>query len=132
MSTGPTVFEFDAIQWVDEDQETIASPKLVEEAKRRGARRKKISRGHGGFFHQYTTMPAGFEVPMHSHSHDELLIVLSGGCTFWPDGPERSIELKARDSIALAADHEYRFICGPEGMEFYVIRRGDAGVTKMA
>ena len=99
----PTLFVFDELDWVDERREPGAAAKLIEEAERTGARRKRISRGEGGFFHQFTTMPAGFEVPMHSHDHDELFIVLSGGCTFWPDGPDRSVELKARDSVALAA-----------------------------
>lgn len=128
----PTIFAFDDIEWVDERAEANAAPKLIEAAERSGARRKKLSKGEGGFFHQFTTMPPGFEVPLHSHDHDELLIVLSGGCTFWPDGPDRSVELSARDSVALAANHEYAFVCGPEGMDFYVIRQGEAGVTQMA
>jgi quercetin dioxygenase-like cupin family protein len=128
----PTLFDFDSIDWVDERKEANAAPRLIAEAERTGARRKKLAQGEGGFYLQYTTMPAGFEVPMHSHDHDELLIVLSGGCTFWPDGPERAVELGPRDSVTLAADHEYAFVCGPEGMEFYVVRQGDAGVTQMA
>ena len=128
----PTLFEFDQIDWVDEWKEPFAAPELIEAAERTGARRKKLASGEGGFYLQYTTMPAGFEVPMHSHDFDELFIVVAGGCTFWPDGPDRSVELKARDSVTLAANHEYAFICGPEGMEFHVVRRGEAGVTQMA
>lgn len=127
----PTLFPFDEIDWVDERREPHQAPKLIEAAERTGARRKRLATGQGGFFHQYTTMPAGFEVPMHAHDHDELLIVVAGGCRFWPDGPDHSVELKARDSVALAANHEYAFECGPEGMEFYVIRRGEAAVTPM-
>ena len=130
-SPGPTVFEFERIDWVDEHREPGAAPQLIAAAERMGARRKRLAQGEGGFYHQFTTMPAGFEVPMHSHDHDELLIVLSGGCTFWPDGPDHSIQLQARDSIALAANHEYAFICGPEGMDFHVIRQGEASVSKM-
>jgi len=129
--SGPTVFEFESIDWVDEHREPNLAPKLVEAAERTGARRKRIATGQGGFFQQYTTMPAGFEVPMHSHDHDELLIVVSGGCTFWPDGPDHSVELSARDTVALAADHEYAFVVGPLGMEFYVIRQGEAAVSQM-
>ena len=128
----PTVFEFETIDWVDERREPHMAPKLVEAAEKSGARRKRLATGEGGFFLQYTTMPAGFEVPMHSHDHDELLIVLAGGCTFWPDGPDHPIELKPRDSVTLAADHEYSFVCGPKGLEFYVVRQGEAGVTQMA
>ena len=127
----PKVFAFDKIDWVDERAEANAAPELIAEAEKTGARRKRISRGQGGFFHQFTTMPPGFEVPMHSHDHDELLIVLAGGCTFWLDGPDQSIELEPRDSVVLAADHPYAFVCGKDGMEFYVIRQGEAGVTQM-
>lgn len=129
--TGPTIFEFEEIDWVNEHREPNQAPKLIEAAERLGARRKKLAQGQGGFYQQYTTMPAGFTVPMHSHDHDELFIVLSGGCRFWPDGPDRVVELGARDSVALAANHEYSFVCGSEGMDFYVIRQGEAGVTQM-
>jgi len=128
----PTVFAFDDIDWVNERKEPHQAPKLIEEAEKTGARRKRLAQGEGGFFHQYTTMPAGFEVPMHSHDHDELLIVLAGGCTFWPAGPDHAIELIPRDSVTLAANHEYSFLCDPEGLEFYVGRQGEAGVTRMA
>ena len=129
--TGPTIFEFEQMGWVDEHKEPGAAPKLIAEAERQGARHKKLAQGHGGFYQQFTTMPAGFEVPMHSHDHDELLIVVAGGCTFWPEGPDHSIQLTERDSVALAANHAYAFICGAEGMDFYVIRQGDASVSRM-
>lgn len=57
--------------------------------------------------------------------------MLCGGCTFWPDGSSHSVELKPRDTVALAANHEYSFVCGSDGMEFYVIRQGEAGLTPM-
>jgi len=130
--TGPKLFPFDGIDWVDEHKDSLAPKELIEAAEETGARRKKLAQGQGGFFLQYSTMPAGFEVPMHSHSFDELFIVVSGGCSFWPDGPDHKVELKARDSVTLAANHEYAFTCGPEGMEFYVVRTGDAGATQIA
>ena len=132
VSSGPKLFEFETIDWVDERASATAAPELVEAAERAGARRKKLARGEGGFHLQYTTMPAGFDVPMHSHNFDELFIVVRGGCTFWPDGSDHSVELKERDSATLAANHEYAFRCGPEGMEFYVVRQGEAAPTKMA
>ena len=128
----PKLFPFDAIDWVDEHADGSADPAMVAKAERTGARRKKLARGEGGFHLQYTTMPAGFEVPMHSHDFDELFIVVGGGCTFWPDGPDHSVELKPRDSVTLAANHQYAFQCGPDGMEFYVVRQGEASATKMA
>lgn len=128
----PTLFPFDDIDWVDERAEATGAPELIEQAERTGARRKRLARGEGGFYLQYTTMPPGFSVPLHSHDFDELLIVASGGCTFWPNGPDESVELKARDSVTLAADHEYAFTCGEQGMEFYVVRLGEASATRMA
>ena len=134
MSSGfkPTVFDFSEIGWVDEHAEPKGAPELIAAAERLGARRKKLAKGEGGFFLQYTTMPPGFEVPLHSHDHDELLIVVAGGCTLFPDGPKQSVEMKALDSVTLAANHEYAFVCGEKGMEFYVVRLGEAGVTQMA
>ena len=46
--------------------------------------------------------------------------------------PFRPVELGPKDTVTLAANHEYAFECGPDGMEFYVVRKGEAGVTYMA
>jgi len=123
----PTFFPLEEIPWVDERKEENPAPDaMITEAERSGARRKKLAQGECGYFSQYTTMPAGFEVPAHSHNHDELFVVLTGGCTFH-SGDDPPLELRARDSAALAAGREYGFVCGPDGMEFIVIRPGDAG-----
>jgi len=128
----PKLFPFDEIDWVDERAEGKGAPELIEEAERRGARRKRLARGEGGFHLEYTTMPAGFAVPLHSHDFDELFVVVSGDCTFWPDGPDHSVELRAKDSVTLAAHHNYAFTCGEHGMEFLVVRLGEASPTRMA
>ena len=121
----PTIFQLDAIDWVDERREENPAPaEMIAEAEKSGARRKRLANGESGYFSQYTTMPPGFEVPAHSHSHDELFIVLSGGCMLTTGG--KTVELAARDSAALAADHEYGFVVGPEGLEFMVVRPGAA------
>ena len=120
-------FQLDKMPWVDERKEDVPAPEeMISAAERTGARRKKLARGECGYFSQYSTMPAGFEVPAHSHDHDELFIVLVGGCTFH-SGDDPPLELRARDSAALAANRKYGFVCGPDGMEFIVIRPGDAG-----
>lgn len=121
----PTIFQLEEIDWVDERKQAKPAPEaMIAEAERSGARRKLLARGESGYFSQYTSMPPGFEVPPHSHSHDELFIVLSGGCRLMTDG--RSVELRARDSAALAAGHEYGFTVGSDGIEFMVVRPGDA------
>ena len=100
-----------------------APPKeLVEQAEKIGARRKKIVKGEGGFFMNRSQLPAGYRVPPHHHNHDEMLIVLSGGCTFDGDFGEA----QADDTIVIPAKNRYGFTCGPEGMEFLTIRLGEA------
>ncbi len=121
----PGIFQLDQVAWVDERaQENPAPEEMIAAAERTGARRKRLAEGEAGYFSQYTTMPAGFEVPPHSHSHDELFIVLSGGCKLSTDG--KQVDLQARDSAALAAGHEYGFVVGKDGIEFMVVRPGDA------
>ena len=105
-----------------------ASPQSsVEEAKRRGAKRKFLARGEGGFYSQYSEFPAGYTVPLHSHDHDEMIVVLEGSCTMLDDGPT----LEARDSVVLYGGYEYGFTAGPAGMRFMTIRTGVSG-TRLA
>ena len=122
----PKIFQIEKIDWVNERAEPNPAPEeMIAEAQRTGAGRKRLAQGQCGYFSQYTSMPAGFEVPAHSHDHDELFIVLSGGCSLTLDGAE-TVELGARDSAALAAGYSYGFTVGSEGMEFMVVRPGDA------
>jgi quercetin dioxygenase-like cupin family protein len=124
----PAFFKLDDIDWVDERAEPHPAPEaMIAEAERVGARRKRLARGECGYFSEYTRMPAGFEVPAHSHSYDELFIVLSGGCRLTTGGETR--ELAARDSATLAAGKEYGFEVGPDGIEFMVVRPGAARST---
>jgi quercetin dioxygenase-like cupin family protein len=125
----PTVFHFDRLAWDDAtsslDPAQPGAQELARAARVRGARRKKIVRGEGGFFMNRSVMPAGFHVPAHHHDHDELLVVLSGGCRF--DGD--LAVLGAGDSIVIRADTHYGFTCGDEGMDFLTIRTGEARVA---
>ena len=130
MSDSPaaTVFHYAQIDWDDPGRggnPAVAPPKeLVEQAKKTGARRKKLVQGEGGFFMNRSFLPAGFRVPPHTHDHDEMLVVLKGGCSI--DGSVG--ELEADDTVVIRANHSYGFTCGPEGMEFLTIRRGEAKV----
>jgi quercetin dioxygenase-like cupin family protein len=125
----PTVFHFDQVSWDDPtsalDPAQGAPRELVERARASGARRKKIVRGECGFFMNRSVMPASFRVPAHHHDHDELIVVLSGGCRF-DDG---LAELGPGDSIVIRADTHYGFTCGAEGMDFLTIRTGEARVA---
>lgn len=129
MAEEPKVLIYDDIEWDDPLRTSRADvappPELVEQAKKKGARRKKIARGEAGFFMNRSVLPAGFRVPPHSHSHDELMVVLGGGCSF-DDG---LAELGPNDSIVIHAEYRYGFTCGPDGMEFLTIRVGEASMS---
>ncbi|HKA14228.1 MAG TPA: cupin domain-containing protein [Myxococcota bacterium] len=126
----PSVFHFEKVAW-DDPTSSALDPKapgmrdLARTARASGARRKKIVRGECGFFLNRSVMPAGFRVPPHHHDHDELIVVLSGGCSF-DDG---LAELGPGDSIVIRADTHYGFTCGGAGMDFLTIRTGEARVA---
>jgi quercetin dioxygenase-like cupin family protein len=116
---------FDRVEWVDEAAFGRADPALAAAAAQAGARRKFFSRGEVGLYVQFSTMPAGYRVAPHSHSHGEVLFVLRGGCTVEPTGEA----LGPDDSAVIPGGHEYGFTCGPDGMDFLTIRAGDAQTT---
>lgn len=120
------ILAYSAIDW-DKPLETsapgTAPPKeLVEQAKKVGARRKKVVTGEGGFFMNRSQLPAGYRVPPHHHNHTEMLIVLAGGCRFDDEFGEAGVD----DTIVIPAKNRYGFTCGPDGMEFLTIRLGEA------
>lgn len=119
-----TFLVFDEIDWADEGQGK-APAELLAAAQRLGARRKRMATGQAGFFMNHSVMPAGFEVPRHSHDHDELIVVVAGGCTMLDGGPT----LGPNDAMVLPAGHRYGFTCGPEGMTFVTVRTADAATT---
>lgn len=124
-SDSPTFFLVDELPWPDEGTAATAPKELVEEAQRRGAKRKFLARGEGGFFSQYSVFPPGYGVPAHSHDHDEMIIVLEGSCTMLGDGPT----LHAHDSMVLKGGFEYGFTAGDDGMTFITIRPGQASTA---
>ena len=123
-ATGPAFFQIDQLDWADEEKEG-APRELVEEAKKKGARRKFLARGQGSFHSQLSEFPAGYVVPMHSHDHDEMLVILEGGCTMLGGGPT----LKAHDSVVLLGGFEYGFEAGADGMTFLTIRTAKSGTN---
>ena len=116
---------FGAVEWVDEAAFGRVASGVIDAAKKAGARRKFLNRGEEGIYVQFSTMPAGFRVAPHSHSHGEVLYVLRGGCTVEPAGEQ----MGADDSAVIPGGLEYGFTCGPEGMDFLTIRHEDAQVT---
>jgi quercetin dioxygenase-like cupin family protein len=131
---GATLFRYADIDW-DNPLKTAAPgtkppEELVRAAQSTGARRKKVTVGQGGFFTNRSVLPAGFEIPPHTHDHAELLIVLRGGCEVI--GSDPLVRLGADDAIVVEAGHEYGFLCGDEGMEFLTIRTAEAGIKLSA
>ena len=118
---GATFFLVDQIPFPDES--TSGAPKaLVADAQASGARRKYLARGEAGFYSQVSWFPAGYTVPAHTHSHDELIMVLDGSLTVLGGGPT----LGAADSVVIESGHEYGFEAGPDGVTFTTIRTGQS------
>ena len=127
MATGAQFVTFDGVDWAVES--AAATPAaLLEAAAATGARRKRLIAGQSGFFMNYSTLPAGFTVPVHTHNHDELIVILSGGCTILEGGPT----LGPKDTMAITANHAYGFQAGPDGMTFLTIRAGEASTDLTA
>ncbi len=93
----------------------------------RQIQRKGLVNGENGFFASHVTMPAGHVADPHSHSHSELLVILSG-----------SMELRAGDTTVMLAQHDaasipagqtYGFTIGPDGVAFLLVRTGQATHT---
>lgn len=129
MPEGPHLFHWKELGWDDPlsslDPSQRPPKELVEKARKGGAKRKKIVRGEGGFYMNRSVMAPGFRVPPHHHDHDELIVVVTGGCAF--DGGVG--ELGPGDSIVIHAHTTYGFTCGDEGMDFLTIRTGEARVS---
>ena len=79
--TGRRIYRFDDTEWhVPVSPGT--DPDEAAEAGRKGAARKFLAQGDGGFYSQVVRLPPGFEAPEHSHDHAEIFMVLEGSCRF--------------------------------------------------
>ena len=132
MPSEATYFLLDDVPWPEMDVDGAAASgapapprRLVEAARRSGARRKFLARGEGGFHSQYSEFPAGFTVPLHRHDHSEIFVILEGSATMIGGGPT----LRAHDSMVMVGGYEYGFTAGPDGMKAITIRTGAASTT---
>lgn len=106
-----------------------APPELAElAAKAIGttARRAQVTTGAIGIHSQISELPAGYEIPPHTHSAAELMIVLEGDCQVL-DGPT----LAAGDVTEIPGGVEYGFTAGADGIRFMVVR-SEASVTQVS
>lgn len=90
-----------------------------------GVRRKQVTEGQVGVYTHISEFPPGFEVPRHSHDHDEMIVVLEGSCTMSDGGPE----LGPSDVALLKAGLPYGFTAGDTGLRFLNIRQGLASLS---
>lgn len=126
-SLGAWHFDFDQIGWSGARAAETAPAELVEQAKRLGARRKRIVTGEGGFYMNFSSLPADYHIARHRHGHPELIMVLRGGATVHEAGPDGGdVVLDVGDSIVIAAGFYYAITCGAEGMDFITIRTADS------
>jgi quercetin dioxygenase-like cupin family protein len=125
VSMAADFFLIDQRDWADERAIQTAPSALVEEAQRSGARRKRLAQGEAGFHTPYSELPPGFTIPVHHHDHDEVIILVDGGCTVLGDGPE----MRARDSVVIKGGTDYGFMAGPDGMRFFTIRTQAASTS---
>lgn len=86
----------------------------------RNLTRAPMAQGHGGFFSQVVDCPPDYVLQPHSHDHSELFIVLRGQAIVG----ERI--LGPYDTVAIPANEVYGVQAGPEGLEFMVVRNGQA------
>jgi quercetin dioxygenase-like cupin family protein len=89
-------------------------------------RRKWLAQQELGLYAQYVQMPAGNIVRPHSHSRDELMVIVKGGCTF-----NETTELRPGDSALVSADTPYGFVVGGDGIEFMIVRTDAATLTRV-
>ena len=108
----PAVFKFNQIDWDDPSKSSQPGKgppeELVAKAKKSGAVRKKVVRGEGGFFMNRSSLPPGFRIPPHTHNHDELIVILKGGCEL--DG---GLGLGMVEAVVVFAELGRRLAPGP-------------------
>ena len=86
----------------------------------------RVRRGSdGGFYAQVVRIPPNFDAPVHSHNHSEIFMVLEGSCVF--DGQP----MTAKDMTVVAANQPYGFVSGPEGLQFLIVRNGEANFASV-
>jgi quercetin dioxygenase-like cupin family protein len=93
---------------------------MLEAARERGGGgRKLLAGGEGGFHSTFSVVPPGYVMAPHRHDYDELVIVLSGGCT-WSHGPVTF----AGDSVVMPGGEVHGYTTGLDGMTLLTVAQG--------
>ena len=121
MTDGPIIHHLADLEWETARDQKAEVAALAAQADEAGARRSRLTRGEHGFHTHISEMPAGFEVPPHTHDVSELMVILDGSIAV-SDGTV----LAAGDTAVIPADHLYGFTVGADGVRFLVTRAADA------
>ena len=128
MATSDTVprriYHFGEIDW-HVPVSAGTDPEAAKAAGDKGAGRKFLAQGDGGFYAQVVRIPPNFDAPVHSHSHSEVFMVLEGSCVF--DGQP----MQAKDMTVVTANQPYGFVSGPDGLQFLIVRTGEASFASV-
>ncbi len=114
------------LPWENPKNAPAELQELASKAAAVGARRAQVTTGAIGFHSQLSELPAGYEIPAHTHSAAELMVVLAGGCQV-ENGPA----LVAGDIAEIPSGSEYGFTAGADGIRFLVVRP-EASVTNIS
>ncbi len=109
------------LEWETKADQKAEVAALAAQADDVGARRSRLTRGEHGFHSHISEMPAGFDVPPHTHSISEHMTILAGSLNV-SDGTA----LATGDTVVIPANHLYGFTVGDEGVRFLVVRAADA------
>ena len=117
----PIVRHLAELQWETKADQKAEVAALAAEADDVGARRSRLTTGQHGFHSHISEMPAGFDVPPHTHDISEHMTILDGSLNV-SDGTV----LVTGDTVVIPAKHRYGFTVGDEGVRFLVVRVADA------
>jgi quercetin dioxygenase-like cupin family protein len=112
------------LEWETAKDQKAEVAALAKQADALGARVCRLTRGEHGFHSHISEMPPGFEVPPHTHSVSELMVILEGSIEV-SDGTV----LDAGDTAVIPAEHPYGFTVGIDGVRFLVARTDDAATV---
>ncbi|MDG2025505.1 MAG: cupin domain-containing protein [Acidimicrobiales bacterium] len=124
MSDEPIYRHLATLEWETAKDQKAEVAALAEQADELGARRSRLTTGQHGFHSHISEMPAGFEVPPHTHNVSELMVILEGSIDV-SDGTQ----LATGDTVVIPADHLYGFTVGDDGVRFLVARVAEAATN---